>query len=103
MAIFTITACQNKDEYTVTGTFPNNDRNGQSVYLFEADTPFVQNYFLDSTIIENGKFVFDEITPGYPVVQFIEMPDQSFDPVLIIAERGKIEIHFNTGSEPCLA
>jgi len=98
IAAFAITACQNKNEYTVTGTIPNKDWNGKNLYLVTIDSLF-QEKIIDSTKVENGKFVFKQIAKASPVIQYIVMKDKSFTPVVIIAEKGKINVSFDSESK----
>ena len=94
IAAFVFTACQNKNEYTVTGTFANSDLDGKAVYLQQVDSNFTMGSIIDSAVVEKGKFVFERIVDESPVVQYVTMGN-TFWPVMFIAEKGNIEITFD--------
>ena len=89
-----LTACTDKNVYTTTGTFATNDMDGKFVYLQQIDSNFRNGGIIDSTKVENGKFVFNGIAEKAPVVQLIVIND-SVEPAAFVAEIGKIEMSFD--------
>jgi len=89
------TACKDKNAYTLTGTFASNEQNGKTVYLRQLDSLFRKIDAIDSTKVENGKFVFNGIAKKAPVAQFVSV-NASSEPVAFIVEKGKITIDFDS-------
>ena len=94
MAVCLLTACGDKNTYTVTGTFAANDRAGKIVCLHSLDSDFRIIGAGDSIRVENGRFVFKGIAKELPVVQFITM-DGSDMFAAFIAEKGKIKMNID--------
>jgi len=91
-----VTACNNKNAYTLTGTFTSDELDGKTVYLRSLDSTFRVSDAMDSTIVKNGTFVFKGIAKEPPSVQLITMDDRSFIPAAFIAEKGKIEMSIDS-------
>ena len=92
---YILTACSDKNAFTLTGTFATGDMDGKIVYLKELDSNFRLSGTIDSVKVENGKFVFEGISKEIPVVQFV-LIDESAMPATFIIEKGKIEMNFDS-------
>ena len=95
MATYILAACKDANTFTLTGTFTSGEQDGKIVYLRELDSNFRVGDLVDSTLIENGVFIFKDIANDKPVVQFIVI-DGTFITVAFIAEKGKIELNFDS-------
>jgi thiol-disulfide isomerase/thioredoxin len=92
---YVFTACKDNNAYTLTGTFADSDQDGKVVYLQQLEFNLGARPSIDSTIVENGKFVFNGIAEEKPVVQFIVIGESIWTPFVFIAEKGKIELNFD--------
>jgi len=90
-----LTACTDKNVYTLTGTFATDERDGKFVYLQQIDSNFRKGDIIDSIKVENGKFVFNGIAEKTPVVQLVVI-DNSVMPAVFVAEKGKIEMNLDS-------
>ena len=90
-----LTACTDKNAYTLTGTFATKDQDGTIVYLQQLDSLFRVHGIIDSVKVENSKFVFKGIAKELPVVQIVTVK-YSVEPVEYIVEKGKIEINYDS-------
>ena len=95
IASFVMTACQEKNTFTVNGTFANNDWDGKVVYLQKPDSNFRLTNVIDSFKVEKNKFVFKGITNESPGILFVST-DESARPAAFIVEKGKIEMTFDS-------
>jgi thiol-disulfide isomerase/thioredoxin len=91
MAVCILTACENKNAYTLTGTFANGDQDGNMVYLQQLDSTFQRN-IIDSAKVENSQFIFNGIVKETPAVQIIMLENNFYR---FIVEKGKIEMNFD--------
>ena len=95
-----LTACKDKT-ITLTGKFATSEHDGKVAYLQQLDSLFRVGGIVDSTIIENSKFVFKGVDSGSPSVLFVVIND----PIMtmpFIAEKGKIELDVDSDSNVTL-
>ena len=95
IAAFIMTACENRNTFTLTDTFINNDQDGKVVYLKKPDSNFRKSNVIDSAKVEKNRFVFKGIAKEMPFVQLISV-DESVMPAAFIVEKGKIEMNFDS-------
>lgn len=91
-------ACQPKARYSIDGTLPNPNYNGQQMYLVPFVGASVDN--VDSCTIENSRFHFEDrldsvhiciLRPGYQLRKNIQ-------DALVVLEKGKITVRIDTSS-----
>ncbi|MDL2266091.1 AhpC/TSA family protein [Parabacteroides sp. OttesenSCG-928-G07] len=90
-----LVSCADNSGFKITGDVSNPSFEGSSVYLYEYGT----NIFVDSTVVENGKFVFEgaQEIPVLHYIRFNEGASQSaatgmnpaYSPVFVL-ENGKL-------------
>lgn len=94
--ILFLVGCADNSGFKITGDVPNPSFEGSPIYLYEYGT----NTFVDSVIVENGKFAFEGIQekPALHYLRFQNASSQSYDtgmnppyaPVFVL-ENGKLE------------
>lgn len=98
VAVLMFSSCQNKEAYTVEGTYADSTLNGKTIYLqvidsIQALTPTV----LDSVVLKNNKFTFSGKTNGDTVMAFVSvgiLQNRNIESPVgsIVLEPGKISI-----------
>src|SRR5690554_6033595 len=93
LAVFFI-ACQNKSEYTISGSLTDNTYEGQKVYLEQwTDSIMVT---VDSANIVDGAFTFKGVTET-PVLRFITLGNmRNKARSMVMVEPGKIDITYDS-------
>lgn len=82
-------------EFTLTGTFANDNFNGKEIYLQEIDS--TQKYIsLDTAIVKNGTFVFKENISGKNNNLLFVSGNGIAKPLVFVAEKGNIEMAIDT-------
>jgi len=99
MAACILTACKDKNEFTLTGTFENSNYNGTFVYLKQINPDFSVSDVIDSVIVDNSRFEFKDIAQDVPAVHLIVI-NESVMPATFIGEKGKIEMNFDSKMKP---
>lgn len=88
--ILLIASCTDKNAYKLSGSFPNDDFEGKTVYLISLNQDI-----LDSAKVKNKQFKFDGIAPVKSEVHFIQFDEQN-QPAIFFPEPGKIELSFDS-------
>ena len=99
IAASVMTACQEKNTFTLTGRFADHAYDGKILYLKQLDSAYRISEVFDSTKVENGKFLFKNIVKKSPVV-FLEIQAEYRE--AIIAEKGNIEVNFDSVLKPTI-
>lgn len=89
-------SCADKDAYTVNGKVAMTDFNGKQVYLQELSLDGQGFNAIDTTVIENGAFVFTGKATAKPSILFVSIADASLRPTPFILEAGKIELNIDS-------
>lgn len=103
MAVFV--SCQDKNAYTVEGTFGSGKFDGKTVFLqkidsVRAETPTV----IDSTTVKDAKFSFkgttnDEVALGFVSIGKLGQLEEESPVATVILEPGKINITFKENGD----
>lgn len=94
-AVCVLTACNEKNTFTLNGTFANGDQNGKVIYLHPLDSLCQIIDPIDSAKVENDKFVFKGLTKEPLTVQMVVI-DASIMPAAFIVEKGNIKMNFDS-------
>lgn len=105
-----LVSCQNKNAFTIEGSFANEKFDGKVVYLQKIDSVSAQEpTILDSTVIKKDKFTFkgiasDDITLGFVSIGKLGSPLEENSPVgTIIMEPGTIKVAFKENGDVVLS
>lgn len=95
------TSCGQKDAFTINGTLPNGQYDGQLVFLQTMDSTWNTRTLvtIDTAEVRDGKFVFKGLALQGPSIHFIALdqaPDFLQRPTLLVVEPGTIEISLDT-------
>jgi len=101
IAAFVMTACENQNTFTLTGTFANNDQDGKVVYLRDLNLIQGSSSLVDTVKVEKGKFIFKGMTNDTCPVLYVFLNDSEML-ATFIAEKGKIELNFDSELKPTL-
>jgi len=88
-------ACTDRNAFTLSGMFADDDQNGRMIYLHPLDSLFRIIRPIDSAKVENRKFVFKGI-PKEPLAVQLVVIDESIMPAAFIAEKGNIVMNFDS-------
>lgn len=100
LIVLVLASCQNKDGYTIKGSFTEDTFNGKTVYLQKIDSMTAQSpTIMDSVVIEDNKFEFKgTVTEGKSMaflsVGRLDMLQPNSPVGTIILEPGTINISF---------
>lgn len=80
--------------YTVNGSIEDNKYDGQKIYLQQLNEKRNGFISIDSTTIENSKFVFSKTNESNePALRFISTPDpKNYNPAIFLTETGTLNI-----------
>lgn len=95
------TSCGQKDAFTVTGTLPNGEYDGQLVFLQTMDSTWNTRALvtIDTAEVRDGRFEFKGLALQGPTIHYIQLdqaPDFLQRPQMVIVEPGKINIKMDT-------
>lgn len=98
---FIATSCGNKDAFTVTGSLPNGEYDGQLVFLQTMDSTWNARALvtIDTAEVRDGKFVFEGLALQGPTIHYIQLdqaPDFLKRPQMVVVEPGKINVTLDT-------
>lgn len=97
------TSCGEKDAFTINGTLPSGEYDGQKVFLQTMDSTWNQRNLvtIDTAEILDGKFIFKGLAKQGPTIHFIKLdqaPDFMQRPYMLVVEPGVIEMSLDTMS-----
>ncbi|MBK5720396.1 AhpC/TSA family protein [Dysgonomonas sp. Marseille-P4677] len=93
-----VTSCQDKQAYTIEGSFAEDTFEGKTVYLQKIDSMQAESSTLiDSAVVKDSKFTFKGVAEAKPTMGFIsvgrlETPAPDSPVGTLILEPGKIKI-----------
>lgn len=92
-----IASCAQKDAFTITGTLPSGEYDGQQVFLMKLDSTWNEKEMIsiDTANVVDSKFVFKGLAKQGAVGHYVVLQDAPAymnKPVFVIVEPGKIEI-----------
>lgn len=105
--MYVLSSCQDKEAFTVEGTFDDGTYEGQTAYVYyesEDSLGAVSRTIIGSDIIKNNKFTIKGNLPvnlGMGIITVGEFrltdgyDDQSFNPVNFVLESGKVEFSYS--------
>ncbi len=95
-AVLLVSCSQNKPKYTITGTLPSKQYDGNKVYLVPAEGSNPSN--VDSTIIKDGRFVFTGDTERVSIIRLKPILRMKIQELLVVTEGGVItaKLDFNS-------
>lgn len=90
-----VTSCAEKEAFTITGTMPNGEYDGQQVYLLKLDSAWNDRVSIDTANIVDKKFIFKGLAKQGPSMHYLVLdnaPEYLKNPVMVVVEPGKIEV-----------
>lgn len=95
------TSCVEKEAFTIKGTLPNGEYDGQQVFLQTMDSTWnMRNMVtIDTANVVDGKFVFKGLAKEGPMVHYLvldQAPEFLRRPVMMILEPGTIDVKMDT-------
>ena len=95
-AVLLVSCSQNKPKYTINGTLPSKQYDGNKVYLVPAEGSNPSN--VDSTVINNGRFVFTGDTERVSIIRVRPALRLRLQDLLVVTENGNITVKLDTSS-----
>lgn len=95
-AVLLVSCSQNKPKYTINGTLPSKQYDGEFVYLVPAIGDSPSN--VDSTFIKDGKFVFTGDTERVSIIRVRPVLRLKLQELLVVTEKGNITVALDTNS-----
>ncbi|MDH6309879.1 thiol-disulfide isomerase/thioredoxin [Dysgonomonas sp. PFB1-18] len=93
------TSCGEKDAFTIKGTLPGGEWDGQQVYLQTLDGEWKDRVNIDTANIVDGTFIFKGLAKEGPIMHYVVLNDDSEKmnrPVSVVVEPGEIEVTLDT-------
>ncbi len=99
-AVFLV-SCQDKNKYTLTGTLPNNDLDGETVYIF---SPEDRTLDLDSAKVTGNTFKFEGVASDTAKVRVVRFtPKMKPRTGMFFLQPGNIQLSIDTATNRAIA
>lgn len=95
-AALLVSCSQNKPKYTINGTLPSKQYDGNKVYLVPAEGSNPSN--VDSAVIKDGQFVFTGDTERVSIIRLKPILRMKIQELLVVTEKGLITAKLDSNS-----